>query len=97
MPLSRDLAAWLKDQGHDAEHAADLGLARASDLDILARAKRERRAIVTAESVPTEVKSALQLMRVIQSQSTFVTTDIKAARAWLGLPAMTDFGAEEAA
>lgn len=56
-----------------------------------------RRAIVTAESVPTEVKSALQLMRVIQSQSTFVTTDIKAARAWLGLPAQTDFGAEEAA
>lgn len=56
-----------------------------------------RRAIVTAESVPTEVKSALQLMRVIQSQSTFVTTDVKAARAWLGLPAQTDFGAEEAA
>jgi hypothetical protein len=56
-----------------------------------------RRAIVTAQVIPTEVKSALQLMRMIQSQSTFVTTDVKAARAWLGLPAQSDFGAEEAA
>ncbi|MBL8518953.1 MAG: hypothetical protein JNM76_18480 [Betaproteobacteria bacterium] len=56
-----------------------------------------RRAIVTAQQLPVELRSALQLMRMIQSQSTFVTTDIKAARAWLGLPTQTDFGAEEAA
>lgn len=56
-----------------------------------------RRVIVTGEVVPMEVKSALQLMRVIQSQSTFVTTDIKTARAWLGLPGDSDFSVQEAA
>ena len=49
MPLSPTLAAWLKEQGHGAVHAADLGLNRASDLDILARAKQEDRTIVTAD------------------------------------------------
>jgi predicted nuclease of predicted toxin-antitoxin system len=49
MPLSPALAAWLRDQGHDAVHAADLGLNRAPDLDIMARAKLEGRTIVTAD------------------------------------------------
>jgi predicted nuclease of predicted toxin-antitoxin system len=49
MPLSPDLAAWLRGQGHDAAHAADLGLNRASDADILALAKQEGRTIVTAD------------------------------------------------
>ena len=49
MPLSPALAAWLRDQGHDAVHAADLGLNRAPDIDIMARAKREGRTIVTAD------------------------------------------------
>ena len=49
MPLSPALAAWLRDHGHDAVHAADLGLNRAPDLDILARAKQEDRTIVTAD------------------------------------------------
>ena len=56
-----------------------------------------KRAIVTSDTVPTEVKSVLQLMRVIQSQSTFITTDMKTARAWLGLPSETDFSAQVAA
>lgn len=56
-----------------------------------------RRAIVTGESVPVEVRSALQLMRMIQSHSTFITTDIKTARAWLGLPADSQFGEEKVA
>jgi predicted nuclease of predicted toxin-antitoxin system len=43
MPLSPGLAAWLREQGHDAVHAADIGLHRASDAEILVRAKRERR------------------------------------------------------
>ena len=59
MPLSRDLAAWLKEQGHDAEHTADVGLARASDLDILARAKREQRTIVTADAPGDTLKGLL--------------------------------------
>jgi predicted nuclease of predicted toxin-antitoxin system len=49
MPLSPTLAAWLRDQGYDAVHAAELGLNRAPDVDILTRAKQESRTIVTAD------------------------------------------------
>jgi len=49
MPLSPTLAAWLRDQGYDAVHAVELGLHRAPDTDIMARAKEEGRTIVTAD------------------------------------------------
>jgi predicted nuclease of predicted toxin-antitoxin system len=49
MPLSPALAAWLREQGHDAVHAVDFGLQHASDVDIMTRAKHERRTIVTAD------------------------------------------------
>jgi predicted nuclease of predicted toxin-antitoxin system len=49
MPLSPALAAWLRDQGHDTIHAVEIGLSRASDADIVAFAKEERRTIVTAD------------------------------------------------
>ncbi len=49
VPLSPALAAWLREHGHDAVHAVDLSLNRASDVDILARAKQEGRTIVTAD------------------------------------------------
>jgi predicted nuclease of predicted toxin-antitoxin system len=49
MPLSPGLAAWLRDQGHDAVHALELGLEHATDIDIMARAKREERTIITAD------------------------------------------------
>jgi predicted nuclease of predicted toxin-antitoxin system len=49
MPLSRGLAQWLAARGHDAKHASDLGLDRAPDAEILARAKQETRTIVTAD------------------------------------------------
>jgi predicted nuclease of predicted toxin-antitoxin system len=49
MPLSRSLAQWLAARGHDAKHASDLGLDRAPDAEILARAKQEMRTIVTAD------------------------------------------------
>lgn len=49
MPLSASLAAWLRDQGHDAVHAAELGLAAAPDSIIVARAKQDDRTIVTAD------------------------------------------------
>jgi predicted nuclease of predicted toxin-antitoxin system len=49
MPLSSALAAWLTDQGHDGIHAADVGLHRASDSDIMAHAKREARTVITAD------------------------------------------------
>ena len=49
MPLSPNLAAWLREQGHDAVHAVELGLNHASDVDIMTRAKQEARTIVTAD------------------------------------------------
>jgi predicted nuclease of predicted toxin-antitoxin system len=49
MPLSPGLARWLVDQGHDAVHAGDLGLGRASDVVILAQARGEMRTVVTAD------------------------------------------------
>lgn len=49
MPLSPTLAASLRVQGHDAVHAADLNLDRASDSDIVSFAKRDGRTIVTAD------------------------------------------------
>jgi predicted nuclease of predicted toxin-antitoxin system len=39
MPLSPGLAVWLAQQGHDAGHAGELGLAQASDEAILQRAR----------------------------------------------------------
>jgi predicted nuclease of predicted toxin-antitoxin system len=49
MPLSPTLAAWLTARGHDAVHASDLGLGRASDIVVMTRAKRESRTIITAD------------------------------------------------
>lgn len=49
MPLSPGLAIWLVQQGHEAVHALELGLARASDEVILERARREQRVVVTAD------------------------------------------------
>ena len=49
MPLSPALAQWLGSKGHDAVHAAAIGLARAPDTDIIARAKQDGRIIVTAD------------------------------------------------
>jgi predicted nuclease of predicted toxin-antitoxin system len=49
MPLSPMLASSLRNWGHDAVHAAELGLARASDIDIVTLAKEEGRTIITAD------------------------------------------------
>jgi len=49
MPLSPALAAWLRDLGHDAAHATELGLHRSSDTDLVALAKHESRTIITAD------------------------------------------------
>jgi len=49
MPLSPTLAAWLREQGHDAVHAVELGLNHAADVDIMTRAKQEARTIITAD------------------------------------------------
>jgi predicted nuclease of predicted toxin-antitoxin system len=49
MPLSPTLAQWLMSQGHDAIHAAAIGLARAPDTDIIALARRDDRIVITAD------------------------------------------------
>ena len=49
MPLSPTLAAWLREQGHDAAHAFEKGLDHSSDTDIIACALREHRTIITAD------------------------------------------------
>ena len=49
MPLSPALAKWLRDQGHDAVHAAEVGLERALDAGIMARASEQGRTIITAD------------------------------------------------
>jgi predicted nuclease of predicted toxin-antitoxin system len=49
MPLPPAIAAWLAGRGFDAVHATDLGLYRAPDSEIIARAKQEARTIVTID------------------------------------------------
>jgi predicted nuclease of predicted toxin-antitoxin system len=47
--MSPALARWLVDQGHDAVHASTIGLDRASDAEIISRAKTEARTVITAD------------------------------------------------
>lgn len=49
MPLSPQLAVWLKRNGHDAVHALDMGMGRAPDEEILERAKTEGSVVITAD------------------------------------------------
>ncbi len=49
MPLSSALALWLRNQGHDAIHASEVGLDRSSDVIILERARSEKRVVITAD------------------------------------------------
>jgi predicted nuclease of predicted toxin-antitoxin system len=49
MPLSPALARWLVGQGHDAVHASAIGLARAPDTEIIARARDDERIVITAD------------------------------------------------
>ena len=49
MPLSPDLAAWLREQGYDAVHAVALQLDRAPNVEILRRANLEGRTVITAD------------------------------------------------
>jgi predicted nuclease of predicted toxin-antitoxin system len=49
MPLSPDLAVWLTQQGHDAEHVSQIGLAMAADGEILELAYEKHCVILTAD------------------------------------------------
>lgn len=49
MPVTPDAGPHLRAAGHDAIHAVDLGLARSSDSELLAVARREERVVITAD------------------------------------------------
>jgi predicted nuclease of predicted toxin-antitoxin system len=49
MPLSPTLAEWPVGHYHDAVHAGALGLGRAPDTEIMDRAVREVRTVITAD------------------------------------------------
>lgn len=49
MPVSGSLIALLQRFGHEASHVSNLGLARASDREILARARQDEAMVVTAD------------------------------------------------
>jgi len=49
MPLSITLARWLVAQGHDTVHAAEVGLNRSTDEEIIARAKHNGGTVITAD------------------------------------------------
>jgi predicted nuclease of predicted toxin-antitoxin system len=49
MPISPDLAGWLRGEDHDALHASDLSLQRSPDETILAVAKDQNRVVITAD------------------------------------------------
>ena len=49
MPLSPRLAGWLRTEGHEAVHAWDAGLSKATDIEILQHARDEGMVVVTAD------------------------------------------------
>jgi predicted nuclease of predicted toxin-antitoxin system len=49
MPVSPDVAAWLRTLGHDAVHARELGLDRSPDSVIMNLAAEQGRVVVTAD------------------------------------------------
>jgi predicted nuclease of predicted toxin-antitoxin system len=88
MPLSPGLAQWLRDQGHDAVHASAVGLARAPDTDILAKAAAEDRIVVTADldyprllAMSTADRPAIMLFRGGDWSETLAIQRLQAALA----------------
>ena len=49
MPLSPQLAVWLREHGHDADHASSVGLHNAKDHRIIEIAREQNRIIITAD------------------------------------------------
>jgi predicted nuclease of predicted toxin-antitoxin system len=49
MPLSPDPAQWLRAEGHDAVHAAELSMSQSPDSEIIESAARSGRVVITAD------------------------------------------------
>jgi predicted nuclease of predicted toxin-antitoxin system len=60
MPVTPDAVQHLTTLGHDAVHASAIGLARASDPEILQRARMEARIVVTADLDYPRLLAAVQ-------------------------------------
>jgi predicted nuclease of predicted toxin-antitoxin system len=73
MPLSPDLAAWLREQGHDAVHTVALQLDRAPDVEILGRANLEGRTVITADLDYPRLLALAELRTQVSSSSAAAT------------------------
>ncbi|MBI4337434.1 MAG: DUF5615 family PIN-like protein [Chloroflexi bacterium] len=49
MALSPRLCEWLRQRGHDAVHASQIGMSRAADQALLDHARHDNRIIITAD------------------------------------------------
>ena len=49
MPLSPNLASWLRELGHEAVHATEVGMHCAPDTEIMAVAKEQQRTVITVD------------------------------------------------
>ena len=49
MPVTPEAVLHLRAAGHDAAHACAIGLARATDVQMLEAARREGRIVITAD------------------------------------------------
>ncbi len=49
MPVSPRTAEWLRNMGHDVVHARDIGMAKATDQEIMKKAKNDNRVILTLD------------------------------------------------
>jgi predicted nuclease of predicted toxin-antitoxin system len=49
MPLSPEMAAWLRAEGHEALHASGVGMSQSPDAEILRAALGEDRVVITAD------------------------------------------------
>ena len=49
MPVSPSLAEWLRTQGHQATHLSQIGMASASDIEIIKLARQKDSVIITAD------------------------------------------------
>ena len=71
MGVSRSTVDWLRNQGYDAKHVAEILMHRASDAEILKRAKDELRCVITCDldfgalmSVSLETRPSVIILRL---------------------------------
>ncbi len=73
------IVVWLRERGHDATHLRDQGLQRMQDVNIFAKAQREKRIVVTFDLDFGEIAAATSgkpasviLFRLQNTRTSFV-------------------------